>query len=228
MQKDILLIGVEDRLPLYQDAYEGDDVEFRVSYNLHNSLESIKEKLPNLILVDHEALGNNSIEICQTLKKYPGTQRIPLIFLVSRSNIDDLLEVLFIPVNDYLFLPLDTEDFRLRVESQLKLLELKDEKKLLSVEDKIEELEKLLKIFPDYNAARQELSDIYEKTGRIEDSLESHLKLAKEYYHQKNFGLSMEVITKMKGMLSKNSIQFSGYAQFMEALERCLQILGVK
>ena len=195
---------------------------------MHGALQTIKEKLPNLILVDQDILGKRSIEVCQTLKKYPGTQRLPLMFIVPRTNFSDLLEALYIPVDDYIFLPLDTEDFKLRVKAQVGLLEFKEEKKLMSVSEKIEELEKLLQIFPDYTAARQELTDIYDKTGRIVDALESHLKLAKEYYRENNFGLAMDIIVKMKAILAKQSVQFGAHAQFVEALERCTQILGSK
>ena len=106
MQKDILFIGAEERLPLYQDAYEemNEQLSFRVVTDLHGTLQAIKDHLPNLILVDHEVLGKRSIEICQTLKKYPGTQRLPLIFIVPRAQFEDLLEVLYIPVDDYVFL----------------------------------------------------------------------------------------------------------------------------
>ena len=225
MQKDILFVGAEDRLLLYQDACEDESFHFQVVSNVQSTLESIKEKLPNLILVDHDALGARSIEICQTLKKYPGTQRLPIILVISHENREDLLKALFLPINDYLFLPLDAEDFKLRVAVQLNLLEFKDQQKLMSVEDKIEELEKLLEIFPEYNAARQELSAIYEKTHQIEKALATNLALAKQYYLQNNFGQAMETIASMKNMIGKQSMQFSHHAQLVEALERCHQLL---
>lgn len=228
MNRDILLIGTEVRLPLFQESYDDEKFEFRVASTLHKTLEAIKEKLPNLILIDHESAKNQSIEILQTLKKYPGTQRIPIIFIIPRTNLDILLEALYIPADDYIFLPLDTDDFKMRVNIQCRFLDYKENKKLMSVDEKIEELEKLLKIFPDYNAARQELSAIYEKTGKIEKALDANLELAKQYCYQSNFGQATEIISKMKNIISKQSRTINNQSQFLETLERGSQLLNVK
>ncbi len=228
MAKDILLIGSEERISLYQEAYGKGDLEFRIAKDLNATMEAIKERLPALILVDHAILGQRSVEICQTLKKYPGTLHIPLLFITNQGLCDDLIEVLYIPVNDYIFLPLDPDDFRLRLDAQFQLLDFKDKKKLISVEEKIEELKNLLDRFPNYNAARQELSAIYEKTGQMEAALASNLELARQYYHQKNFGLAMEIIARMKNMLAKQGVQFTSQNLFLEGLQRCLDMLGIK
>lgn len=227
MAKDILLIGSEERIPLYQEAYGKSDLEFRVTKDLNSTMEAIKQRLPNMIFVDHGVLGRRSLEICQTLKKYPGTQYLPLLFITTRNAGDDLLEALEIPVNDYLFLPLDPEDFKSRVNAQLQLFEFKDKRRLISVEEKIEELKNLLERFPNYNAARQELSGIYEKTGQIEQAMVSNLELARQYYHQKNFGLAMEIVSRMKNALAKQSVQFTSQNLFLEALQRCIDMLGI-
>lgn len=227
MDRDVLLIGATN-LSLYQNVCKDLEINWRVANDLRNTLSAIEEKAPAMLLVDYEALEKRSLEVCQTLKKYPGTLYIPLIFIVPRVNVQELAEVMFIPVNDYIFLPLDTEDFKLRLSAHLELVKLKDQKKLISVTEKIDELEKLLEIFPNYNAARQELAEIYEKVGRVEESLQALLKLAKEYYRQNNFGLAMDVISRMKTTLAKQSVKISDYTKFMEGLERCLQILKQK
>lgn len=224
MGKNILLIG-PDHLSNYQEACEDLKAEVRTTQDLKSTLDAIEEKTPDLLLVDHEVLQGSSIEICQTLKKYPGTQRIALMFIVPRTSLSELLEILFIPVNDYIFLPLDLEDFRWRVRAQLELADVKEKKKLMSVDEKIEELEKLVEIFPNYNAGWQELAEIYERVERIEDALKALLKLSQEYYQQSNFGQAMDVITRMKGILAKKGVQIDNQAQFNESLERCLQIL---
>lgn len=227
MEKDVLLIGAE-HVALYQDACKESGANIRTADDLKSALDVIQQSTPTLILVDNEVLGKLSIEICQTLKKYPGTAHIPLMFIVPRANVQELLDALFIPVNDYIFLPLDLEDFKLRLSAQFGLAEFKTQKKLISVKEKIEELEKLVEIFPNYNAAWEELAEIYEKTERIEDALHALLKLSKEYYHQNNFGFAMDVITRMKNLLAKQGLKLDNYAQFTESLERCLRCLNVK
>jgi response regulator RpfG family c-di-GMP phosphodiesterase len=224
MDKDIILVGSQ-HLSRYENACKGQSVNIKTTDDMKSTLTSIQEKTPNLILVDHECLGPASVEICQTLKKFPGTQRIPVLYITPRDATQHLLEVLDIPVDDYVFLPLDLEDFQARMQAQLELQSLKETKKLASVEEKLEELEKLLQIFPDYNAARQELAEIYEKVGRIEDALKARLDLAREYYQQNNTGLAMDVIAQMKTMLAKQNVSFANYTKFVEALERCDQFL---
>lgn len=230
--KDILLIGSEERISLYQEAYKkgGDlefQLEFRVAKDLNSTTEAIQQKTPNMILVDHGVLGKRAIEICKTLKSYPATQHFPLLFITTRTVGEDLLEVQAIPVNDYIFLPLDPEDFRLRATTQLQLTEFKDKRRLIGVKEKIAELENLLERFPNYNAARQELSGIYEKTGQIEKAMVSNLELARQYYHQKNFGLAMETISRMKNALSQQSAQYTSQNLFLEALQRCIDMLVI-
>lgn len=224
MERDILLIGTE-HIGLYQDACKELNVKIRTANDLKGALDAIQEIKSTLILVDHEVLGKKSLEICQTLKKYPGTQAISLLFIVPGSDLETLSEMLFIPINDYIFLPLDAKDFRMRLSAQFALAKLKEEKTLTSVKEKIEELEKLVQIFPNFNAAWEELAEIYERLGRIDDALKALLKLSKEYYHQSNFGLSMNIITKMKAILAKQSATKDRSPQFMESLNRCLQIL---
>ncbi|HPY75338.1 MAG: hypothetical protein KBC30_02435 [Planctomycetes bacterium] len=225
MTKDILLIGLENRLPLYQGACEDSEYEyaFHVVGTLPETLSYLKDNTPDVILVDHEAIPDKSMEITQMLKKYPGTQRIPLIFIVNQANIEILLEALYIPVNDYLFLPLDPQEFHIRIKTQCNLLDYKDAKQLMSVDEKIEELQKLLVIFPDYTAARQELSSIYEKTGFIAKALQENLELAQRYYNQHNLGLAMEILSKTKTMLSKQGTYLKAQSpQFAESLKRCM------
>lgn len=225
MTKDILLVGLETRLPLYQGACEDSDYQFvfHVVSSLQETLQYLQDQTPNVIIVDHESLQEQSIEITQMLKKYPGTQRIPLMFIVDQSNTDVLLEVLDIPVNDYLFLPLNSEEFHIRLRTQCSLLEYKDSKQLISVNEKIEELKKLIKLFPEYTAARQELASIYERIGSVKDALHENLELVRFYYLQHNLGLAMEMLTNTKSMLSKNSVLLSKEApQFSESLTRCI------
>ncbi|WP_372364494.1 hypothetical protein [Candidatus Uabimicrobium sp. HlEnr_7] len=225
MEKDILIVG-EDHSQTLQDAISNANYKYKIANDLRGCLDIIREAIPNLIIVDHEALGEQSVEICETLKKYPGTQRIPLIFIAPKNAVTSLLEVLYIPVDDYIFFPLDIEDFKIRVQVLVDLQSYKHKKTLMSVEEKIGELEKLLELFPDYHAARQELGEIYEKTENTEAALKTLLGLAEGYYQQNNFGMAMDVITRMKRMIAEKSVQLSGGAQFHEALERCFQILG--
>ena len=225
MKKDILIVG-EDHSQTIQDAINNANYQYKIANDLRGCLDIIRDGIPKLIIVDNEAVGEQSVEICETLKNYPGTKRIPLIFITAKSAVTPLLEVLYIPVDDYIFFPLDVEEFKMRVQVLVELEDYKQKKTLASVEEKIGELEKLLELFPDYHAARQELGEIYEKTENTEAALKTLLGLAEGYYQQNNFGMAMDVITRMKRMIAEKSVQLSGGAQFHEALERCFQILG--
>ncbi len=223
MEKDILLVG-QDRLELYQDICADPKIKFRVVSDLPSCINAVKEKFPNLTIVDYEVAGKEGIRICETLKKYPETQRLPVLFVVPKGEREALLEALYIPVDDYIFSPLDPEDFKNRFFSLLGLQSMKDTRKLASVKEKVEELETTLELFPDYNAGRQELAEIYEKTD-VKKALQTLLKLAEMYYNQKNFGLAMDVITRMKRMFAEKSNEFMVDEQFQEAVGRCSKIL---
>jgi response regulator RpfG family c-di-GMP phosphodiesterase len=224
MEKDILLIGTKN-FSLYKDACQEIEIHWRTADDFSSCKEAFEQKKPALFIVDSESLGEKSIEISQTLKKYPGTQYISLLFLSDKEKTSELMEAMFIPVNDYMLLPLNMEEFKMRVKSQLLLEEFKEKKRLISVDEKIKELQSLVKDFPSYNAAWQELAEIYEKTNAIKEAIQTLFELTKNYYQQKNFGLARDTITQIKKILSNQTLSAEKFSQFTESLERCLQLL---
>jgi len=60
---------------------ELDDIEISTAMDGPACLETVKEKRPDLILLDIKMPGMSGLEVCRILNKSPETEAIPIIFL---------------------------------------------------------------------------------------------------------------------------------------------------
>lgn len=83
------------------------------------ALEAIKEKHPDLILLDIIMPDLSGYEICQQLKANPETREIPVIFLTALSEGLDKSKAFQIGGADYITKPFQVEEVLARVAAQL-------------------------------------------------------------------------------------------------------------
>ncbi len=83
------------------------------------ALSSIKEELPDLILLDIMLPEMNGYEVCQFLKSQANTRHIPIIFLSGLDSESDKLEAFQAGGVDYITKPFFIEEVIVRVETQL-------------------------------------------------------------------------------------------------------------
>jgi diguanylate cyclase (GGDEF)-like protein/PAS domain S-box-containing protein len=74
---------------------------------------------PDLILLDIVMQGIDGIETCRRLKAHPATARIPIIFMSSRTETDDVVAGFDAGAADYINKPLKLGEVCARVRSQL-------------------------------------------------------------------------------------------------------------
>jgi len=95
-------------------------------YNIFEALDGItalqlvKEKRPDLVLLDLMLPKLDGREVCKIIKNDPGTQDIPVIMLTAKSQTIDKVEGLKIGADDYMTKPFDPLELEARVESILK------------------------------------------------------------------------------------------------------------
>ena len=75
--------------------------------------------LPDLILIDGDLPGDQSDRLCLALKHHPSTQRVPVIWLSSRSSTQDQIRGFACGAADYIASTVPPELLRARVQAQL-------------------------------------------------------------------------------------------------------------
>ena len=85
------------------------------------ALESIHERLPDLVLADVMMPQMSGIELCQQIKRDLRWRTLPVILLTARSGIDETLEGFSHGADDYLVKPFSPRELLMRVAVQLKL-----------------------------------------------------------------------------------------------------------
>ena len=75
--------------------------------------------LPDLILIDGDLPGDQSDRLCLALKHHPSTQRVPVIWLSSRSSTQDQIRGFACGAADYIASTVPPELLRARVQAHL-------------------------------------------------------------------------------------------------------------
>lgn len=75
---------------------------------------------PHVIVLDVGLPDTDGITVCKTLKQNPYTAEIPVLFLTSRSDIEDRVIGLDAGAQDYLVKPFDMTEFQARIRAILR------------------------------------------------------------------------------------------------------------
>ncbi|WP_419796535.1 MAG: diguanylate cyclase [Terasakiella sp.] len=103
----------------------------------------IKEKTPDLILLDVQMPGLDGFEVCQQLKGSPETADVPVIFITATDTVESKIKGFEVGASDYIPRPLQMPEVLARVKNQLTARQF-----YRQVEDEKERLEKVLSALP--------------------------------------------------------------------------------
>src|SRR6185436_7231819 len=84
------------------------------------ALAAIKEKAPDLVLLDVEMPEMTGWEVCRALRADPVLEHLPVLFLTSKSQTDDRVQGLDLGADDYLTKPFNVQELLARVRNTLK------------------------------------------------------------------------------------------------------------
>jgi two-component system, sensor histidine kinase and response regulator len=107
---------------LLEEKYE---IEFAV--NGEATLDWLKNRQFDLILLDINMPGMNGFEVCKKIRSEKETHQIPVIFLSAESERDSILKGFDVGAQDFVIKPFDSRELLARVKTQLDL-KLKTEK----------------------------------------------------------------------------------------------------
>lgn len=97
------------------------------AYNGEEALERLKERHPDLILLDLMMPRMSGYEVCKKLKSDPATQLIPIVIVTALRELDDKIKAIELGADDFLMKPYNKLELTTRVRSLLRLKELYDE-----------------------------------------------------------------------------------------------------
>ncbi len=121
--KPLILIvdDITENLQVLVNFLKNDIYQISISTNGKHALNSINIKKPDLILLDVMMPDLSGFEVCRILKKDKKTKDIPVIFLTSRNQKEDVVEGLKIGAVDYIVKPFKKDELLVRVNNHLKL-----------------------------------------------------------------------------------------------------------
>ncbi len=94
--------------------------EVLVADNGPHALKQIRQKLPDLIIVDSDLAVVDGISLCKILKRDFLTSYIPVILLIDKRQLRKKLLEIKEGVDDYIFKPPDPIDLQVRLEMALR------------------------------------------------------------------------------------------------------------
>jgi diguanylate cyclase (GGDEF)-like protein len=91
------------------------------------ALEQCREEPPDVVLLDIEMPGLDGYQVLAALKSDEGLKNIPVVFLTSRSGMDDVVAGLRGGAHDYLKKPFEPAELLARVGSAIHVKKLQDQ-----------------------------------------------------------------------------------------------------
>jgi len=91
-----------------------------VVYNGIEALETVRQKRPDLIILDVIMPHMDGMEVCRRLREDAQTAHIPIIFLTAMGRLADKLEGFEAGADDYVTKPFDIQELEVRVRAVLR------------------------------------------------------------------------------------------------------------
>lgn len=115
-----------DNLRVLSNTLAEHDYKVRCVTNGEMALISIKNLLPDLILLDIRMPIMDGYEVCRQLKANPQTREIPVIFLSALDDVTGKVKAFEVGGSDYITKPFQSEEVLVRIENQLMIQRLND------------------------------------------------------------------------------------------------------
>ena len=137
MLKSIPNILIIDDNPSNIDFLLGLLTEYDISAAVdgERALDQIAQEIPDLILLDVSMPGMDGYEVCSIIKSNPKTKDIPILFLSANTDAESVVKGFDVGGVDYITKPYRPREVLARVETHLKLKQLRDELETLANED---------------------------------------------------------------------------------------------
>lgn len=122
MEKKKILV-VDDELDLVEFVrmrLEANNYEVISATDGQEAMDIIAKTKPDLILLDIVMPKISGINVCQTLKKAPGTQEIPIIMLTAKDKQEEIALAQECGAQGYIIKPFEAHTLLYHIETLLK------------------------------------------------------------------------------------------------------------
>jgi PleD family two-component response regulator len=113
----------EDMRLMLRDLFRASGHDVAVASDGLEALASVKEREPDLIVLDNSMPHLTGLEVCRLLKENPFTARIPVLMLTAQSGVENKVEGFTAGADEYLAKPFDPRELRVRVSALLRLVQ---------------------------------------------------------------------------------------------------------
>ena len=113
----------EDMRLMLRDLFRASGHDVAVAADGLEALASIREREPDLIVLDNSMPNLTGLEVCRQLKDNPFTARIPVLMLTAQSGVENKVEGFTAGADEYLAKPFDPRELRVRVHALLRLVQ---------------------------------------------------------------------------------------------------------
>jgi DNA-binding response OmpR family regulator len=115
LSRKILIIDDDKTWQMFLSAALRDDYAVVTALDGDIGLELASEWQPDTILLDIEMPIKDGYEVCRALKSNPHLQHIPVIFVSSKSSLQERITGFKLGADDYLVKPCDAELLKIKV-----------------------------------------------------------------------------------------------------------------
>lgn len=136
----IEILAVDDtltQLKTLSSILTGNGFKVRPAISGALALNAVKQKKPDLILLDITMPGMNGYEVCERLKADEDTREIPIIFISAMDNVQDKVKAFKMGGVDYITKPYQIDEVLMRVQIHLTISEM--QKSIVERNKKLEE-----------------------------------------------------------------------------------------
>lgn len=147
--KILIVEDKQDNIDLISYFLKPQKYEIQVAMDGETAIEMVTESPPDIILLDIMLPKMNGFEVCERVKKDPGTRFIPVIMITALKELKDKIHSLEVGADDFITKPFENVELLTRVKSLLRIKKYHDElerknKELLQMDQFKDELSHLI------------------------------------------------------------------------------------
>jgi signal transduction histidine kinase/HPt (histidine-containing phosphotransfer) domain-containing protein len=118
----ILVIDDEpDNFDVIEILLNNDDYRLNYASSGQEAIASLNLFQPDVILLDVMMMGMDGIEVCHRIRSLPEWKAVPIIMVTALTSKEDLARCLSAGANDFISKPLNSLEFRARLQSMLRM-----------------------------------------------------------------------------------------------------------
>ena len=135
MEKSLILVvdDVAQNITILKEALEA-DFQLAAAINGKRAIDYVKITQPDLVLLDILMPDMDGYEVCRRMKEIPHMEDVPIIFITSLNDTENIIKGFHEGAMDYISKPFDIDEVKSRVMVHLGLKQYRDKLKNLVAE----------------------------------------------------------------------------------------------